>query len=220
MRKILIIIGFWTGALYTDSCSFSSNDPATQFAFNACVANFVNDPDVAISGVAAYQATASNQIGTACSWCTKIVQGSSSNSGAMTDDYYDVYSSEYGDLTQIKFESLTAIFNGAGVMNFINQGDPQKQAFSYFYVNQCGVRQAPQSQTTSQCVSQCITLAQWYISWLAQQQLSGQVLQTFISCARARSCWNYGQYGNGCFSSCLVTQSPFKPTAIPWILTQ
>lgn len=222
MKKILVIIGVWCSGVYAGACSYTSNDPAAQFAFNACVANFVNQPSIALTGVAAYvaQPSSTDQIGTACTWCTTIVQGSKSNSGGMTGDYYDAYSSSYGNLSQINYQSLPAIFNAAGVMNFINQGAAQKQAFVQCYVNQCGVRQVPKTETVSGCVSQCITLAQNYLAWFVQQRLTGQALTAFNACLVKRGCWQYGSYGTNCFAACALQQAPFKATALPWILSQ
>lgn len=222
MKKILVILGFWWGGLYASACSYTSKDPATQFAFNVCVANFINQPSIAITGVVAYLAklSSADQIGTACSWCRTMIQGSSSNTGGMTSGYYDAYSSNYGNLSQINYQSLAGIFNDAGVMNFINQGSAQQQAFVNCYVNQCGVRQVPGTKTVSNCVTQCITLAQQYLTWFVKQQLSSQASTAFNACVIKRGCWNYGQYGFGCFTACAAQQAPFKPTALPWIASQ
>jgi hypothetical protein len=149
-----------------------------------------------------------------------MIQGSNSNAGGMTSGYYDAYSNSYGNLSQVNYQSLAAIFNAAGVMNFINQGAAQKQAFVSCYVNQCGVRQVPGTQTVTACVTQCITLAQQYLAWVTQQKLSGQVLTAFNACVVKRGCWNYGSYGQVCFNACAAQQTPLKPTALPWISSQ
>lgn len=221
MKKVLVLLAVYAGSLGA-SCSSGSNDPNTQFAFNLCVAMFMNNPNIAIEGASAYQATASatQQATTACTWCQQFVQGSASNSGGMTNDFYDPYADTYGDLTQINYQSLPAILNDAGVFAFINQGLQQKQAFVTLYVNQCGVRQVPQTTTVTSCARQCVSLAQQYITWLANQSIAASSLPAFQACAVDKGCWNNGEYIFSCLASCTVQQKPFKVTAVPWILSQ
>ncbi len=222
MKKILMIAMLYAGGLTASSCTINSSDKNTQFAFALCVAMFMNNPSIAINGIASYQANASttSQATTACTWCQKMIQGSSGNGGGMTNSFYDPYSSTYGDLTQINYQSLQAILQDAGVFTFIGQGSEQNEAFINCFVNQCGVRQVPNSTRVTQCASGCVALAQEYLTWIGQQALYQTTLTNFETCATQRGCWNNGQYGMGCFKGCLVTEKPYKPTVIPWILSQ
>ncbi len=228
MKKLLVLSVFLSASAYTlngASCTLKGSlaqDTSTQFAFNLCVAMLANNPAIAQQGASQFQATASatQDISDACTWCQIFVQGAKNNSGGMTGDFYDPYSSTYGNLTQINYQALPAILNDAGVFAFINQGAQQKEAFISCFVNQCGVRQAPNTTDVKDCAVGCIALAQKYLAWLAQQSIAATYMPQFTACAVDRGCWNNGPHAFGCFNSCALQQKPLKPTAVPWITSQ
>jgi hypothetical protein len=149
-----------------------------------------------------------------------FMQGAQNNNGGMTGDFYDAYSKNYGNLTQINYQSLPAILKDAGIFAFINQNSDNKDAFVNCFVHQCGVRQVPTTTTVKECAVSCSKLAQQYLAWVLKQNLTTAGIQQLKACASDRGCWSNGQYMMGCLAPCAVQQKPYKPTVVPWITSK